>query len=123
MADGHRLREAAKGPTVVQLRSGGGLVAGALAFVEVLMRPEPTPDLVDLLALRPPWMAQAACRGRGPSLFFPSRGEPNDEVRELCARCPAREPCLAFAVAENLEGVWAGTSKRERRAMRRLGGA
>jgi WhiB family redox-sensing transcriptional regulator len=82
---------------------------------------EPPLSLVDLFPPRPAWMAEAACRGRGPDVFFPSRGGPTEEIRELCGRCRVKDPCLAFALAEDLEGVWAGTSKRERRAMRRRG--
>ena len=54
-----------------------------------------------------------------PATFFPSRGEATGEAREVCAGCPVREPCLDYATGEGLEGVWAGTSKKERRAMGR----
>jgi WhiB family transcriptional regulator, redox-sensing transcriptional regulator len=80
---------------------------------------EPLPTLADLIPARPAWMARAACRGMDSATFFPSRGEPTAEAREVCAGCPVAGPCLAYAVAEGLEGVWAGTSKRERRAMGR----
>ena len=77
------------------------------------------PRVADLIPARPGWMARAACRGMAPGIFFPSRGEATDEAREVCAGCPVGEPCLAYAVAGDLEGVWAGTWKRERRGMRR----
>lgn len=84
------------------------------------MQPGDAFTLVDLIPTRPRWMADAACRGVDSAVFFPSRGEPTEAARELCAGCPARGPCLAYALDdEGLEGVWAGTSKRERRAMRR----
>ena len=85
---------------------------------EVLMQPGDVPTLADLFPARPAWMAEAACRGTETASFFPSRGEPTAEAREMCGRCPVAGPCLAYAVAEELDGVWAGTSKRERRLMR-----
>ena len=98
------------------------LSAMALADWELewlMAAPEPPPTLDDLIPARPAWMARATCRGRSDVNFFPSNDEPGIAARGVCAGCPVREPCLAYAVAEDLEGVWAGTSKRERRAMRR----
>ena len=91
------------------------------AELEYLMAPDeaPLPSLADLIPARPAWMARAACRGMDSATFFPSRGEAADEARAVCDGCPVAGPCLSYAVAEDLEGVWAGTSKRERRGMRR----
>jgi WhiB family redox-sensing transcriptional regulator len=87
--------------------------------LDVLMTPGgPPPSVLDLIR-RPAWMREAACRGADVNVFFPSRGEPTEAARELCDRCPARAPCLSYALAEDLEGVWAATSKRQRRALRR----
>ena len=97
-------------------------VALARWETEALMLPGDAPTLADLIPARPAWMDRAACRGMDSATFFPSAGHPTDEAREVCARCPVRRECLAYAVAEDLEGVWAGTSKQERRAMRRAAG-
>ena len=85
---------------------------------ETLMLPGEPPSLLEL-ARRPAWMARAACRGMEQTPFFPPSGEPGDKAREVCAGCPVREDCLRYAVESEVVGVWAGTSKRERRAMRR----
>jgi WhiB family redox-sensing transcriptional regulator len=74
------------------------------------------PEWMDLL-VRPAWHAQAACRGRGPELFFPPSGEDGVLAKAICARCPVREPCLEAGAREL--GVWGGTSERERRRRRR----
>lgn len=71
------------------------------------------------LTQRPAWMAEAARRGVDSAVFFPARGEPTDAAHQACGRCPTRGPCLAYALEEDVEGVWAGTSKRQRRVMRR----
>ena len=100
----------------------------ALTWVEAdeiaaLMQPGPLPDPLRIYAaLRPPWMAEGLCRGQPAEVFFPAKGASLAPARELCAACPSRAPCLAYAMANpELVGVWAGTSARERRALRRKG--
>ncbi|HEX2191809.1 MAG TPA: WhiB family transcriptional regulator [Acidimicrobiales bacterium] len=99
-----------------ELAQVGGM---SLSRIEALMLPGDVPDVLDLFPARPQWMASAACRDSDPDTFFPSRGEVTDEARELCGECPARRPCLEFALEHGLVGVWGGTSDQERRALRR----
>ena len=64
-------------------------------------------------------MAHAMCRDSHPSVFFPLDEAGARHARAVCARCPVRAECLAFAVRNGLhDGIWGGTSERERRAMR-----
>lgn len=49
-----------------------------------------------------------------PELFF-GQGKVRLEARRLCNACPAFDWCLAWATANNEEGVWAGMKKDERR--------
>ncbi len=73
-------------------------------------------DLVE----RPAWQRGAACRGKGTSRFFPSPSDSLTAAKVLCAGCTAREACLTMAIADaSLQGVWGGTSERERRQIRR----
>jgi Transcription factor WhiB len=69
------------------------------------------------------WQQEAACRGLGveesQAIFFPSRGDSIDAARAICQGCPVTEECLDFALANNCIGVWAGTSDRQRRRLRR----
>ena len=77
------------------------------------------PSLEELLQ-RPAWHAKARCRGYGVGAFFPSRDGPQSDPQATCAGCAVRSECLAYALADStLQGVWGGTSARERRAMRR----
>jgi WhiB family transcriptional regulator, redox-sensing transcriptional regulator len=65
------------------------------------------------------WQDRAACRGADPDLFFPERGESADPARQICARCPVRQPCLAYALDIGItQGVWGGLAERERRVLR-----
>lgn len=41
--------------------------------------------------------------------------------RRLCLQCPVRQWCLEMAVATDSPGYWAGTTSRQRRALRRTG--
>jgi WhiB family transcriptional regulator, redox-sensing transcriptional regulator len=49
-------------------------------------------------------------------VFFPPerRGVPR-EARELCRRCTFRVDCAAYAMANDFEGIWGGTTYEQRR--------
>lgn len=56
-----------------------------------------------------------ACNGADPELFFPVHAGKTKEAKDICGRCPYREPCLQWAVdTEQGFGVWGGTSAEER---------
>jgi WhiB family redox-sensing transcriptional regulator len=75
--------------------------------------------LCEELLGRPAWHAQAACRGQGAGEWVKAAGDYTAE-RAVCASCPVREECLAYALADkDLVGMWGGTTERERREMRR----
>jgi WhiB family redox-sensing transcriptional regulator len=56
-----------------------------------------------------------------PESFFPHKGSGQDIItaRRLCASCPFTTPCLVWAVRRAEQGVWAGTTEQERKAIRR----
>lgn len=64
------------------------------------------------------WMADAACRGMDPELFFPVQGEDTRPAREVCFSCPMRARCLSYAL-DNREayGVWGGLSVKGRETL------
>jgi WhiB family transcriptional regulator, redox-sensing transcriptional regulator len=73
----------------------------------------------DLLQ-QPTWQQRAGCRNVRTEIFFPVRGACPDEAKLVCSACPVRRECLAFALADQtLQGIWGGTSERERRTLRR----
>ena len=72
------------------------------------------------------WQARAACRGPHASVFFPPpQFERKDEklareeqAKAICATCPVREPCLAYALRiREPHGIWGGMSEAERRLL------
>jgi WhiB family redox-sensing transcriptional regulator len=69
---------------------------------------------------RPEWHQEAACRGIGTDAFFPTTGRKGDTARAVCDTCTVRSECMAAALDDpDTVGVWAGTTDRDRKRMRR----
>ena len=67
------------------------------------------------------WMRDARCRDVDTEVFFPA---PTDFVGQaaaklVCQDCPVKQPCLEYALAHNLQGIYGGTGQRERKRMTR----
>lgn len=71
------------------------------------------------------WADRGACRGDDQDLFFPPpwRGEISaadvDRVRPICQACPVFVECHTWALTRETEGIWAATSPKDRRRLRR----
>ncbi|MGV9881362.1 WhiB family transcriptional regulator [Streptomyces sp. NPDC003006] len=71
------------------------------------------------------WLHRAACADEDPDLFFPvgTTGpaiRDLDAAKQICARCPVRGECLAWALSTGqASGVWGGTCEEERAALNR----
>jgi WhiB family redox-sensing transcriptional regulator len=64
------------------------------------------------------WRNRAACRGLDPEVFFPTSEDEAEEARSICAMCAVRQMCLEHAlVHREHEGIWGGTTERERRRL------
>jgi WhiB family redox-sensing transcriptional regulator len=49
-------------------------------------------------------------------VFFPDTEELAEEAKAICAACPVRVSCLEYAITvRERDGVWGGTTERERR--------
>lgn len=74
---------------------------------------------------RTDWRDGAACLHADPDLFFPigTTGpalRQVDEAKRICQACPARTPCLTWALGQGvLSGIWGGATEDERHAIRR----
>jgi transcription factor WhiB len=73
------------------------------------------------------WHEDAACVDTDPDSFFPEPGPGISQdiaaAKRVCARCPVRSQCLAYALEHHEpEGIWGGLTPPERRRLR-LGGA
>lgn len=72
------------------------------------------------------WRLYSACTDADPELFFIERGSPRqmiDDARAVCAACPVKAQCLAWAIQEGArDGIWGGLTPRERGAYARREG-
>ncbi len=77
-----------------------------------------------MIAEPQPWMTDAACRGMGPDLFFPTRGDVADTALAVCDTCPVSAQCLTYARTTPIyngipmKGIWGGTSENQRKKYR-----
>ena len=68
------------------------------------------------------WRKEAGCKNIDVDDFFPS----NKEIKKIraakavCRRCPVRKECLQYALENNLEGIFGGTTLSERQFMAAL---
>ena len=74
------------------------------------------------------WKNHGICAQADPEAFFPEKGEPSLPAKRICnghkdtPPCPVLLICRQYAIDRPEEqGVWGGTSYKERKAMRRLG--
>lgn len=66
------------------------------------------------------WRDSALCAQTDPEAFFPGKGESVRPAKSVCARCTVQDDCLTTALThgDDLTGIWAGTTQRDRRHIR-----
>ena len=65
------------------------------------------------------WRSKGQCRHTDPETFFPDVTSEQARALAVCGGCPVQGLCLMTAIeGAEPEGVWGGTSPRERRVMR-----
>lgn len=80
----------------------------------------PVPERPEIERRSDAWRGNAACLGMDPAMFFPERGDSQTLARAkaVCDGCPVKDDCLEYNLFEK-DGVYGGTSDRDRRALRR----
>lgn len=70
------------------------------------------------------WQARARCTETDPELFFPERGgDTAEDAKRFCRMCEVRRDCLTYALARpGTDGIWGGTSFRQRQRIRAAAG-
>jgi hypothetical protein len=67
-------------------------------------------------------MSDALCATTDPEAFLPKKGGSTARAKAICAQCDVQAQCLEYALQNGpVQGVWGGTSERERRDMKRSG--
>lgn len=81
----------------------------------------------DVIHEPPAWTLDALCLQVDPEIFFPEKYESCRAAKLICARCPVRAECLAFALEHHEHvGIYGGMSPRQRARVareQRLGAA
>ena len=68
---------------------------------------------------QPEWMTEAKCKGQTDLFFTEGNSIFVRAAKVICSTCPVRRECLAFAMKNDDQGIWAGTSTNERERIRR----
>ena len=63
------------------------------------------------------WQTEAKCGGTKTSLFF---DKDEREAKKICRTCPVKADCLQDALVYDYDGVWGGTTRRERRKIKHV---
>lgn len=61
---------------------------------------------------------RAPCRSGDPERYFPTTGNDMSDLGKVCRGCPFIDPCLAYALHHDVDGVWGGTSAAQRKRIR-----
>lgn len=68
------------------------------------------------------WVEKAYCKNKPTKNFFPGQGDTTVKkvIQETCNNCEVKQPCLNYAIRNNIRyGIWGATSERQRRSLRR----
>jgi len=64
------------------------------------------------------WREQAKCRYVGPDTMYPVDEKDLPAALKYCSVCSVREACLNYALVNRIQdGVWGGTSEKQRKAL------
>ena len=64
--------------------------------------------------MSPEWRLQAACRDTADPRAFGVSTEQEGFIAEFCRHCDVKRECFEFSVQVDSEGVWGGTTRRQR---------
>jgi WhiB family redox-sensing transcriptional regulator len=65
------------------------------------------------------WMDDALCRQIDAELFFPEASRVPHDARRACSLCAVTTDCLSFALKNDVDGVWGGTTRAQRAKIRK----
>lgn len=72
-----------------------------------------------MIAPYPNFDGSQVCAQTDPEAFFPeAQGSSPRAAKAMCAGCPFVEVCREYAIWHNVDGVWGGTTLRQRQSIR-----
>ena len=67
-----------------------------------------------------PWARDAVCAQVDGEAFFPAKGKPAREAKQVCQGCSVRAECLEWAIGQGERwGIWGGLTTAERDRLQR----
>ncbi len=81
----------------------------------------PEPVVPDVPITAENWYHFAACQGEDIDLFYPASQTKAaaKAAKDICARCIVKSHCLDEALRRHEQGIWGGTTDKERDQMKR----
>ena len=78
----------------------------------------------DMAGIKAPYFdGTQPCMDADPELFFPESPEDiyhnSRKAKEICNQCAFKTLCLDYALTVDVVGIWAGTTKTDRRKLRK----
>lgn len=64
------------------------------------------------------WVDEGLCGQTDPEIFFPGKEGSTAPAKRVCAACPVLAECRAWAIPNEVYGIWGGLSEQERRKAR-----
>lgn len=71
----------------------------------------------------PVWTDTPSCVGIDVEMFFSDENKSYADfyaVAKICQSCPVLQQCFDYAIKYNVNGIWGGTSERQRMDYRKL---
>jgi len=71
--------------------------------------------------LYPEFDGSQTCAQTDPTIWFPSPANQSGALaKKLCSSCPWIQECLAYAIQVDVQGIWGGSTEKDRTRYRRL---
>jgi len=75
------------------------------------------------MSLAPTFDGSQVCANTDPEIFFPEDAKEAKikvpQAKTLCNECSFQQPCLEYALENDVYGVWGATTEAERKEIRR----
>jgi WhiB family redox-sensing transcriptional regulator len=69
----------------------------------------------------PEFDGSQTCAQTDPIIWFPSPANQSGALaKKLCNTCPWIQECLAYAIQVDVQGIWGGSTEKDRTRYRRL---
>jgi len=81
----------------------------------------PTESLTLKKPSYPEFDGSQTCSQVDPTIWFPSpQNQSGSLAKKLCNSCPWIQECLVYAIAVDVQGIWGGSTEKDRVRYRRL---